>query len=282
MKRSHLFPVLALLLAALFCQAWADSKAAPGKSPFDYPVVKTAAKAGEFVLCPPRLWIDQAFEKGADKQTFIYYTAVMAEPGAADSKVKTLPGKEETIPNSMIVPIKKGGKAKPGDVVLTWWQTGSGLQRAMIVKGGTETEPKAMYIDMDYENPSGCGKKVDTLKADSFCRLKLWDLGTAIAAKEKGTYKHGQLVGIAGDKVLLVGFAGRMFVAKKADCVPLPVMPPALKKGDTVTIPLFGGFTQGKVVKVDKAIGRVFVTYPFGGKEKTAAVAFGNVISKLP
>ncbi|MCE1246643.1 MAG: hypothetical protein LWY06_08365 [Firmicutes bacterium] len=281
-RKTAICLVFAFVLVFTCSQVFAQTKG-PGRIPFDYPVVKTTAKTGDFVLCPPRLWIDDAFKKGADKQTFIFYTANMVSPGPAESKVKTLTGTEEIIPNSMIIPIKKGETAKVGDILLSWWQSGSGMQRAIVVKGGTPKEPKVMYLDLDYENPAGVGKKVDTLKPDSFHKIKTpMEPGTAVAFKNKGNYEHAILINESGGKVLLIGFAGIMKVGKKSDCVPLPIKPPALKKGAKIMIPVLGGFKEAVVLKVDPAIGRVFAEYLFASKKEKNAAAFGNIILKLP
>jgi hypothetical protein len=281
-KKTVFFLMLAFVLVFTCGQVFAQAKG-PGKIPLDYPVVKTTAKAGDWVMCPPRLWLDDAFKKGADKQNFIFYGATMVTPGAAESKIKTLTNTEETIPNSLIVPIKKGETAKPGDVVLSWWQSGSGMNRAYVVKGGTPKEPKVMYLDIDYENPAGVGKKVDQLKPNSFHKLKTaMEPGTAVAFKNKGSYEHAIVINTSGDKVLLLGFAGFMKVAKKSECVPLPIKPPALKKGAKVMMPAIGSFREGTVIKVDPAIGRVFVEYLFATKKEKKAAAFGDIILKLP
>lgn len=257
----------------------AAKPAEPGKIPFEFPTTATTAKAGEFVLAPPRDWIDKGFEKGGDKQTFIFYSAEVVEAGQVESKLKKI-GKEEMIPNSLIIPIPKGEKAKKGDILLTWWQSGSGMKRAIVV-GGSDTEPVVRYLDVDLDNPSGLGTKEDTLKPDSFHVLsKEWEAGTAVAIKSGSTYKHGIIVSKADGKVLTVGFAGRMSVDAEADVVPLPVAP-TVKKGDKVWIPFVGTFRQAEVTKIDAKIGRVFVKFEFAGKDKEQAVAFGNVALKL-
>ena len=262
-----------------------ESSAAPeaGKIPLNYPKVATTAKAGDWVLAPPRLWVDQAFQKGADKQTFIWYAASMVQPGPAESRIKDLMGKEAVIPNSLIVPIRKGEKAKVGDVILTWWQSGSGMERAMVVKGGTPTAPMVRYLDMDLDNPSGCGKKEDTCKPNSFHVLKKpMEPGTAVAYKDKTWgWKHGIVGNVSGNKVLVIGFAGSLVVMPKADCLALPIRP-AVKKGDACMVPNAAVFVKAKVEKVDPVIGRVFVSGTMWKKDKPYAVAFGNVIPKLP
>jgi hypothetical protein len=272
-----------LILSLMSAASLPTAAETPGKTPFDYPIVTTSAKKGMWLLAPPRLWIDKALKDGISKQTFIFYAATMISPGPAESTIKDLMGKEEVIPNSLIVPIRKGEKARPGDIVLSWWQSGSGMQRAYVVKGGTPTEPKVMYLDMDYDNPSGCGKKVDTLKPDSFHLLKApFEPGTAVAVKDGSSYNPGIVIHVSGDKVLLVGSAGTMSVSTKSACTPFPIKLPGLKPGDDVMFFHYGSLRKGKVKKIDNAIGRVHVTYLFAGKDAVAMVAFSNMMRKLP
>jgi hypothetical protein len=253
----------------------------PGQIPFDYPAVATTAKAGDYVIAPSKNWIDEAFVKGGTKQTFIYYGSWMVTPGPLESKIKTLPGKEVTIPNGMIVPIRSGETAKPGDIILTTWQSGSGMQRAIVVPGGTPATPKVMYLDLDYDNPAGVGKKVDQLKPNTFQKQKDGlEVGNVVAVKVGHRLNRAIVVGVAGDKVLVIGFAGRMSVQPKANVVPVPIKP-AVKAGEEVWVPQIGSFGKAKVDKVDAAIGRVWVTYTWGGKEKKAAIAFGDVAKGL-
>lgn len=263
------------------------SAAEPGKIPLDFPAVATTAVSGQWVLCPPREFIDNAFANGVLKTTFIYYASTMKEPGELESTVTSLTKKDSVVPNALIVPIPKGQTAKPGDIVLTWWHSGSGMQRAIVVEGGTETEPMVMYLDIAYDNPSGWGKKTDRCRPDSFVKLeKPLQIGTAVAVKDSRTpasFNRCQVVAAADDKLLLVGYAGRMSVAPKADCVPLPIAPEGIKEGDKVFAPVsFSKLDPVTVTKVDSKIGRVFIKAIAFGKEKEVGVAFGDVIPSLP
>lgn len=299
LKRMGLL-ALALALALASCKKKEtpppadEQKAEPSKKeepkqkvaildPFGLGASPTAAKAGDFVLCPPREWIDKAMESGKpENQTFIFYGAHMVEPGPALSKVTSQTGKEMEIPNYMIIPIRKGESAKPGDILLTQWQSGSGMQRAMVVEGGTPTSPKVRYLDMDIDNPSGSGKRVDTCKPDTFHKLeKAWEPGTSVAAKSGMWSKRWKIVYIKGDRVLGVGFAGKMKVLSRKDCTPVPVRPD-VKPNTAVWVPYIGSYKEGKVKKVDAAIGRVMTEIEFAGKKKEIAAPFVDVLTEKP
>ncbi len=254
---------------------------APGAMPFDFASGPTTAKAGDYVLVPSKNWIDDAFTKGGDKQTFIYYAAKMVEPGPLESKVKSLSGTEFSAPNGFIVPLRSGQRARPGDVVLTWWQTGSGMQRSIVV-GGSADEPKALYLDMDYDNPSGSAKKEDALKRDSFHVLGgVLEPGVSVACKDGAAYKHWIVTAVAPTKLLVIGWAGSMRAFPRASCTPIP--PSAkLAAGRDVAVPYIGSFYKGKVDRVDARVGRAFVKFTWGGKEKTEAFGIQNVAAPLP
>jgi hypothetical protein len=255
--------------------------AQPGVVPFEYPVVGTSAKAGDYVLAPSRSWVDQALERGADNQTFIYYGGWMRVPGPKESLIETLTRQKNKIANSLIIPIRPGERVKPGDIVLTTWASGTGMQRAIVVSGGAADAPKVRYLDMDFDSPSGWGKKDDVLKPNTFHRLTTpGEVGTTLACAEGGRHARYILTHAEADKLLVIGFAGRMKSVAKSECKPLPIAP-KLRTGDRAMVALVGSFVEGKVRKVDTEAGRVFVEYEFGSQKKQEAVGYTNVAPSL-
>ena len=253
----------------------------PDKTPFDFPNQTIEAEKDQYVLCPPRKWIDDAIKDGADKTTMIWYTAKMQKKNSTYSDVKTLAGSDQQIPNSMIIPILKGQTAGKGDILLTWWQTGSGMQRAIVV-GGTSTEPTVMYLDIDYENPMKAGQKEFPIKADTFHKLESdYQPGTAAMAREGQKWRHGVLVSVTDDKVMMRTFGGKVCVYSKADTFPIPIKVD-VEPEQKVFIPLFGSMAEAVVKEVDQKIGRIHVEYKFGGQTKKKAIAMGDVALELP
>ena len=169
--------------------------------------------------------------RGADKQTFIYYGGWMRSPGPKESLIETLTRQKTKIMNALIIPIRPGEKVKPGDIVLTTWASGTGMQRAIVVSGGTPEAPKVRYLDMDFDSPSGWGKKEDLLKPDTFHRLtKPGEVGTTLACAEGGRHARYILTHEHQDQMLVIGFAGRMKAVAKSECKPLPIAPEAQKR----------------------------------------------------
>ncbi len=253
-----------------------------GSLPFDFPAVATTARAGDFVLAVPSKWIREARQKGAVNQSFLYYGGWMVQPGPKESKVRDRSGDVDTIPNSVIIPIRRGETARPGDIVLTAWASGFGMQRAVVLRGKSRKRPSVRYLDMKYENPAGLAKEADTLEPNTFHKLRgEWEpgAGVAIRAGERG-FRHGIVVALHEQKVLTIGFGRKMAVVNRSDCVLLPHRP-RLKRGDDVSVPYLGRFHPGTVKRVSARIGRVFVTFQPEGTERTLGVGFGNVIGRL-
>lgn len=244
--------------------------------PFDYPAVKLDVKAGDTVLAPSRSMIDSDFEaqKNGSSGTYIFYNATVVEAGATAAKLKQIID-EVTIPNALIVPIKAGQTAKTGDIVLTWWQSGSGLQRAYVTEGGKT--PKVVYLD---------GKNIgtDTLKADSFNVLSSdWQQGTTVACKdrESGKYEQFTLINSVSDMNLISGWAGSLKTIAKSQCVAAPIKG-TYKAGDTVYVAPFGTFQKATVSSVDTANGKIKAKYDFAGSSTEEEFSFGSILTTLP
>jgi hypothetical protein len=285
-----MFPVLALVVG---CSMFGETKPTPppepvpappppaptvevGKLPIEYPVLTTPAVAGEMVLAPSREFYDTAVEKGMDQATFIYYMAEMVEPGPAESKVKSLSGTEYMIPNSLIVAIAKGQTAAPGDLLLGHWESGSGMYRAIAVKGGTPEAPMVRYLDGTFKPED----KPDTFQANRFQPLVPGEVGVSVACKKDDQIHHGTLVSVTPKKLLSLEFAGKIMMYEVGSCTPIPPKP-AVKVGDTVQVPYIGTYREAKVTKVDAEVGRVFAKFDFGGAEKEEAFGWMDVATKF-
>lgn len=248
-----------------------------GEIPFDFSPVTTAAQNGEFVLCPSKAFIDEAWNKKGKDATFIYYSKKIVEVGEFESVVKEF-SEDVIVPNSLIIPIPANQKAEKGDIVLTWWQSGSGMQRAIVINGDNSHEPIVKYLDLDWEV---YGNEQETLKPNSFVKLSdIWQPGTSIAYKDNFYTNHAQIINLKDEKVLILGWAGRMKVVDKQDCIPIPISL-ELNVGDGVQVPYIGSFTDGIIKKYDKSVGRAWVEIQFGGQKIEIIVPFGDIAKNL-
>jgi hypothetical protein len=165
-----------------------------------------------------------------------------------------------------------------GDVLLTAWASGSGLQRAIVVEGGSAEKPKVRYLDMALDNPSGWGEKADQLPEGTFRKLSQdGEPGSTLACKDGSRTLRWIHVSRSGDKLLGLGYAGKVRALDKGDCRSVPIVP-KVKPGDSVLVPVLGSYQPAKVSKVDAKLGRVFARYEYGGKTKEDAFGFTNVL----
>lgn len=296
--RGLFIPTLLAALALAACSTSEVSKnpsnPAPGKAaasadvqivfPFkEFASVGTDAKAGEFVLVPSYNWIEDAVTKGVGETTFIWYSQKMKAPGKDFSEVEFI-GESKTVPNAYIIAIPRGQEAKVGDIVVTWWQTGSGMQRAIVVDDKNPAEPVVRYLDLAYDNPAKSrdgkttiGQMDEKLSANSFFLAKEMGPGTGVAIRSGSDSKSGILITQNGENVLVKGFAGKMEVHPKSAVTPVPLRPP-VQGGDKVQAVSIDTFSSATVTRVDARIGRVFVK--FDGRDREEAVPFGNVMKQ--
>lgn len=243
----------------------------PGEVPFDgMSNVGTTAKAGEHILCLDSRAAQEIASKPIADASGIFYNRKMVTPGEFESEIEDF-GKKSMVPNAYIIALPKGQKAKVGDIVLTWWQSGGGTFRAIVTEAANPAEPTVRYLGMSPRED-----KSDKLKPDTFVVLKdAWQPGSMVAVKTAdGKSEAAMIIRVNGDKVLIRGFAGKMKVVAKADLTPV-ASNPNVKAGDKVKAAFFANFDDGVVVSVDAAAGKITVKKEPGTEQK--ALDFGEV-----
>jgi len=254
------------------------------KFPFpDFPRISVTATPGDYVLAPSYNWIKDAAEKGVASTTFIWYVQKMASPGKEDSELQFL-SERHKVPNAYIISIPPKQTARKGDIVLTWWQTGSGMQRAIVVEDTDPGRPIVRYLDIAFDNPAKSrdgsttiGKMDERLVPDSFVKLKSWDPGTRVAVQSGANQKVATIISIAGASVLVLESGNKLAVYPKSSCQAAPLTP-RVRAGDRVKAPRYGqNFAGATVAGVDERNGRVFVR--FDGDKEDKAIAFGDILN---
>lgn len=244
----------------------------PGTLPLEYPTVETTAQAEDWVLAPSKSMLDDAWKFGVDGTVFVFHSAKMVEPGAVESTIEDRLGTQIVVPNSVIIPIKPGQIAQPGDILLTWWQYGSGLQKAIVQEGGAE--PVVRYLD-DFAN------KEDTLKPNSFHTLKEeFEPGISVAIKHGEVYDNGTIVNLSQNKALVSGFSGSLQVFDKENLIPIPLQI-NIKEGDKFYGPVIGKYEPITVKSINPAIGQVVGGYQFAGVNKEKNFFFSEITKSL-
>lgn len=243
----------------------------PGETPFEgFTGLPTTAKAGDHILTfdPKKVAEIAGDPKNA---TALFYNRVMITPGEVESEVEDSFKEKTRVPNAYIIPLPKGGKAKAGDIVLTWWQSGGGIYRGYVVEASNPAEPTVRYLDMPNDP-----NKQDKLKPDTFVVLREpFQPGNIIAVKNEGHMDSVQVVRVEGEKILVQGFARKMKVFNKADATPVPLNP-KVKAGDKVQALFFAYYEPATVVAVDEKLGTVTVRKDGGTEDKV--LDFGDIM----
>ena len=249
--------------------------------PWDFPQgVKLKLEAGQTVLSP-YTYYPSTVEKGEPlpKAVLIFYDATVKEVGEEKTKLDKFNGEVE-MPNALIIPLPKKAKAKKGDVVLTWWQSGSGMQRAIVVDDSNPQEPKVCYFDLTWpDNPESQKleekRKGEQLKPGSFAVLKdgQWQSGAQLAIKKGNDWLKGTLIHVEGNKVLVLGFGSKIEAYNKAD-VRLVPFKEKIKVGDKVWASWVSEYRPGYVVTaVDDLTGHVYVQREGKGSVESKSLA---------
>ena len=263
MKRKKMF---AMMFAAMVAGS-TMAQDATNTWPWDFPQnIKINAEPGQTALSCQGLYFS-AIKKNEDltKSVLIWYNTTINKVGAEKSTVKKF-NEEVEVPNALLVPIAKGQKAKKGDILLTWWQSGSGMQRAIVVDDSNPAEPTAVYLDLNWPDKADDPKtaerrKGEQLKPNTFNVLKdgEWKAGAQVAYHSEGKWKSGTLLQTDGDKVLLSVFSSKLATANKSDCKLIPFKE-KLKEGDKVWVVWLTGYEPGYTIeKLDLQAGHVYV-----------------------
>lgn len=257
--------------------------------PIDFPFVQVEAIAGQTVLAPPKRLILQSLNKTGLSQSFTFLPNTLVET-AAYTKVATPKNdnRKEAIPNYLVVPIRQGQTAKPGDIVLTWWQPYSAMNRAIVV-GGQPESPLVRYLDIDFNHPGGHGKTDKKLAKDSFHLLRSeWQPGTYIAFQKADRRNpnqqqpsYGQVICVSGRKLVTLEFGGLLSVQDKKTSLPIPIRP-QVKPASTVWIAHQGKLLQAVAKSVESKIGRVDCEIQVGKTPQQLRIPFGNILTSKP
>ena len=219
----------------IFFACMAMSAAAQGNAawPWDFPMsTGEQFTDGELVLAPYTFYKAAIDDKeDLTKKNLIIYKTNLVKAGAEKSVVTYMEDYE--LPNSLIIGIPEGATAKKGDIVLTWWQTGSGMNRAIVRDDSNPAEPKVDYLDMSMNidadgNISGFAESHanEQLKPNSFIVLNdgEWQPGAQVAHKNDwDKWVAATLIKATDDKVLVLDLGSKVAVYPREICKLIPM-----------------------------------------------------------
>ena len=246
--------------------------------PWDFPMsTGEQLTDGELVLAP-YTYYKVAIDNSEDlkKKGLIFYKTKLVTAGAEKSVVNYKEDYE--LPNSLIIGLPKGATAKKGDILLTWWQTGSGMNRAIVRDDTDPSQPKVDYLDMDMRlnddgTTSGFAERHanEQLAPNTFIVLHDgdWQPGAQVAhVNDRGKWAAAILIKATDDKVLVLDSGSKVAVYPRSDCKLIPMNDEGIKPGDEVYGASANLFTDRFTVeKVDTERGRVWGTNRYGTKQ---------------
>ena len=227
MKTNFKTTLMAMVaMCASATTAMAQNATDPKTWAWDFPQgLSIKAEAGQEALTCQMHYFELVEEgEGLLKKTMIWYDATIVEPGAEKTSIDNY-GTPIEVPNALIIPLDKNGKAKKGDILLTHDRYHR-MIRAIVVDAANPAEPVVCCID-DYDrwpnNPESEEiaekQKGEPLKAGSFNVLKkdTFMPGAQVAYEQDGDKKFGKIVQVSGDKLLVSVFANRLECVSKSD-----------------------------------------------------------------
>lgn len=268
---TSLASIVAGTLLAAGGTAMAQSDA-PGALPVDFPAQEALdAVPGQHVLGIDPHRLRDLFSGARQDASWTNFTVVEAAPWA--SRVTRV--REETIPNALLIPLPADASAPVGSLVLTWWQSGGGMQHALVT-GGTPTEPVVRYVGL-AESVSDA-KQEHTLGAGTFRVVgEGADLGATVrfASASGGTW--GVVLNATEDALLVAQRGKRLAVVPRAEATAFPPVPD-VHAGDAVLVGRKTGQVGPAVVR-SAADGRVEVQLGFASKG-VERIPYGRVSAR--
>lgn len=226
---------------------------------------------GEYVLSMSKTNYDSLHKKGfSSENIFVYY------PRKYISKTDDFFVIEEfndtiKIPSSLVIPLPDSQKVKKGDIVLTWWQKGTGMQRALVLNDKPSCTPTVYYLDNQYYFYYSNNDPlfwVDTLAPNTFMKIedKIMS-GRSFSVKGEYLTSFYVIINFMGPKILGLSWAGDLKLINSKNCKIVPINI-EFEIGDSVFVPYLGTYVNGIVKNIFADIGQMKVTIDYFDSEK--------------
>jgi len=231
--------------------------------------VSVEVDSDDYVLAPSKISYDSAIANGLEASIFVFYPRKVIQ-NFKDSVELYQIGDTVVLPASLIIPMNKNEKAIFGDYVLTWWQSGTGMQRAIVLNKDSSLTPTVYYLDNQYSfysNITNISFWIDTLKPNSYIVLKDEIMpGKSIFVEKDYFSVFYTIINISEENILALSWAGLLEVIEK-DKFSTIDLHQDFNAGDSVLVPYFGTFSKGVVKSVWNDIGKMTVEIFFIDEE---------------
>lgn len=256
----------------------ASAQAQVFSDPFGFPARPAPAEAGSLVLVPSRGSLRRAAQRDLEPTTLAYTMAKVVSAGTAVSELEWLGEQRGSVPNALLIPLTREGRARRGEVVLSAGVAGSGIERSVVTSEGESLTPRVRSLDLPVERADEPPER--ELERGTFKVVAhAGELGSTLACEADAGFEPYVLAVADDQRWLGVGFAGRARIFERSRCklLPLAASPSA---GAHVFVPLAGRFAKAVVEAVEPARGRIRVGYEFAGANAQALIGFVNVATE--
>lgn len=225
----------------------------------------TIKNIGKYVLSPSKEAYDSLLVKGYGDVIFVYYPRKFVDTIDGYFLLQEF-NDTIKIPNSLVVPLPDTQMVVKGDVVLTWWQSGTGMQRALVLSSKETATPIVYYLDNQfyyyYANDDPLFW-IDTLPAGTFLKITD-DIMPGRSCSVAGEYVATSytIINNLGTKVMALSWSGALNVFTTGACEIVPINV-KFSEGDSVFTPYLGTYTHGTVKNVYEDIGKMKVAINF-------------------
>ena len=261
MIRKSIVLFLSLLLVSVGCQKkekkqekHLDTSLPKQYSEFNIPNIKLGVKAGEIVLVPKKNFLDEFFQK--KNNFFWFYPRKVDSIGKYSLFVWEIDSLIE-IPKAFVVAFSEKSKAKQGDFVFTWWQNGTGLQRAYVLKVLDNKKIVIRYLDLDIFTLRNKSDIIDTIKERSFSLINSkYSPGASVRFDTDVGEKFYIILNHQDSSLVCRSSLGKIKFFKINEIKPNYVAK-KLYVNQEVKVPFYGIYIPGKIIELKQGYAKV-------------------------
>lgn len=262
--------LFSFLLVIIFFVSCSDEVQVEDSSEFSENILfqtpsNTVIDVGKYVLSPSKANYDSLLANGIENVIFVYYPRNFIKSEKDFLYLKEF-GDTIEMPKSITIPLPDSQMVSKGDVVLTWWQNGTGMQRALVLSKEPTYTPTVYYLDNQYYFYYSDNDPlfwIDTLMPSSFLKIedKLMP-GRSCSITGKYVSSFYTIINSLGYKLVVMSWSGDLQIVSTKECEIVP-MNTTFEVGDSVSVPYLGTYTNGTVKTVYDDIGKMMVKINF-------------------
>ncbi len=222
---------------------------------------KSLSANGDYVLAPSKKTVDSLLANGTDNLLFVFYPRKVLK-NEGEKVIVDEYGDSVVIPASLVIDLQKNKKVAKADIVLTWWQKATGMQRAIVLNRDSTSTPVVYYLDNMTTPPKNQQQfilNIDTLIPNSFRVVNFDSIcpGRAFATDDDKRQFY-IVINSVGDSVLGLSWAGTLKSFDKKNCV-FATPPETLDTGEMVFVPYVGNYHPAEILQIWGDIGKIKV-----------------------